>query len=83
MKQIDVKDMSDKERRAADNEVAVLRALAVRVCCVAVLASVAWLLALFCPVQHPNIIYYRESFVHDGYLCIIMEYADGGERVKC
>jgi serine/threonine protein kinase len=28
--------------------------------------------------QHPNIIYYRDSFIHDGYLCIIMEYADGG-----
>jgi hypothetical protein len=30
MKQVDVKDLSDKERRAADNEVSVLRALKVR-----------------------------------------------------
>lgn len=27
---------------------------------------------------HPNIVAHRESFLHKGYLCIVMAYADGG-----
>ncbi|KAA6372413.1 MAG: putative G2-specific protein kinase nimA, partial [Streblomastix strix] len=30
-------------------------------------------------LQHPNIVSYRESFVEKGLLCIVMDYADGGD----
>lgn len=30
-------------------------------------------------MKHPNIITYRESFMHKKYLCIIMDYADNGD----
>lgn len=30
-------------------------------------------------LKHPNIIGYRESYIHDGFLCIVMEHADGGD----
>jgi NIMA (never in mitosis gene a)-related kinase len=29
--------------------------------------------------RHPNIVAYRESFVDKGLLCIVMDYADGGD----
>ncbi|KAJ1634819.1 NIMA-related kinase 1, partial [Pavlovales sp. CCMP2436] len=28
--------------------------------------------------KHPNIVRYRESFIDQGMLCIVMDYADGG-----
>jgi len=30
-------------------------------------------------LTHPNIIGYKESYIHDGFLCIVMEHADGGD----
>ena len=35
-------------------------------------------------IQHPNIIGYKEAFFEDASstLCIIMEYADGGDLLK-
>lgn len=35
-------------------------------------------------IQHPNIIAYKEAFFEDATssLCIIMEYADGGDLLK-
>merc|ERR1711907_238927 len=30
-------------------------------------------------LKHPNIIGYKESYLHDGFLCIVMEHADGGD----
>lgn len=30
-------------------------------------------------IQHINIISYKESFMEDSNLCIVMEYADGGD----
>eukprot|EP00349_Pseudokeronopsis_sp_Brazil_P000489 CAMPEP_0202963694 /NCGR_PEP_ID=MMETSP1396-20130829/7709_1 /ASSEMBLY_ACC=CAM_ASM_000872 /TAXON_ID= /ORGANISM="Pseudokeronopsis sp., Strain Brazil" /LENGTH=158 /DNA_ID=CAMNT_0049685129 /DNA_START=13 /DNA_END=489 /DNA_ORIENTATION=+ len=35
-------------------------------------------------IQHPNIIGYKEAFFEDstGSLCVIMEYADGGDLLK-
>ena len=35
-------------------------------------------------IQHPNIIGYKEAFFEDSTssLCIIMEYADGGDMLK-
>lgn len=35
---------------------------------------------IFKSLSHPNLIQYIESFSHKGKLCIIMEYADGGEN---
>ncbi|ORX93540.1 kinase-like protein, partial [Basidiobolus meristosporus CBS 931.73] len=32
-------------------------------------------------VSHPNIIGYKESFIENGYLCIVTEYADGGKQI--
>lgn len=29
--------------------------------------------------KHPNIVRYRESFIDQGMLCIVMDYADGGD----
>lgn len=33
-------------------------------------------------VGHPNIVAYKESFIHGGHLCVVMEYADGGDLCK-
>lgn len=33
-------------------------------------------------LKHPYIISYKESFVEDGRLCIIMDYADGGDLYR-
>ena len=30
-------------------------------------------------VKHPNIIEYKESFIDNHRLCLVMEYADGGD----
>jgi len=30
-------------------------------------------------ISHPNIIAYKDSFIYENSLCIIMEYADGGD----
>ena len=30
-------------------------------------------------LQHPAVVGYRDTFVDDEYLCIVMEYADGGD----
>ena len=30
-------------------------------------------------LDHPNIIKYYETFIHNDKLCIVMEYADNGE----
>lgn len=32
--------------------------------------------------RHPNIVRYRESFVEGGLLCMVMEYADGGDLYR-
>ena len=32
--------------------------------------------------QHPNIVRVLEHFVDDGRLCIVMEYADGGDLAQ-
>src|SRR5689334_14389006 len=34
-------------------------------------------------LKHPNIISYNESFVENGNLYIVMDYADGGDLYKC
>ena len=33
-------------------------------------------------LDHPNVIHYVESFYHDMALCIVMEYADGGDLAR-
>lgn len=33
-------------------------------------------------LKHPYIISYKESFIEDGRLCIVMDYADGGDLYK-
>lgn len=33
-------------------------------------------------MQHPNIVAYKESFLHRGNLCIVMELAEGGDLEK-
>lgn len=33
-------------------------------------------------LNHPNIVGYKESFIHSGHLCVVMEYADGGDLFK-
>ena len=35
--------------------------------------------AVLAALDHPNVVRHRESFVHRGFLCIVMDYADGGE----
>ena len=35
-----------------------------------------WILA---SISHPNIIAYKDSFIYENSLCIIMEFADGGD----
>lgn len=34
---------------------------------------------IFKTINHPNLIQYIESFIHKDKLCIVMEYADGGD----
>ena len=37
-------------------------------------------------LRHKNIVAYRDSFVHDNYLCIVMAYCAGGDlqaQIKC
>ena len=34
---------------------------------------------LMASVKHPNIIEYKESFIDNHRLCLVMEYADGGD----
>ena len=37
-------------------------------------------------LRHKNIVAYRDSFVHDNYLCIVMDYCAGGDlqvQIKC
>lgn len=38
-----------------------------------------WILA---SLSHPNIIAYKEAFLESYNLCIIMEFADGGDLAK-
>ena len=35
--------------------------------------------AVLAALDHPNVVRHRESFVHKGFLCIVMDYADGGD----
>ncbi|KAA6403113.1 MAG: putative serine/threonine-protein kinase Nek1 [Streblomastix strix] len=56
LKEINIQQMSKKEKEESINEIRVLSKL-----------------------RHPNIIAYRESFIERGLLCIIMDYADGGD----
>eukprot|EP00698_Gefionella_okellyi_P017900 TRINITY_DN5309_c0_g1_i1.p1 TRINITY_DN5309_c0_g1~~TRINITY_DN5309_c0_g1_i1.p1 ORF type:complete len:968 (-),score=200.79 TRINITY_DN5309_c0_g1_i1:40-2943(-) len=56
IKEINVAEMSEKERGDAANEVSVLQLL-----------------------KHPNIIAYHGSFTEKGLLCIVMDYAEGGD----
>ena len=30
-------------------------------------------------VQHPNVVRFREVFVRSGWLCLVMDFADGGD----
>lgn len=39
-------------------------------------------ISVFKSIHHPNLIQYIESFIHKDKLCIIMEYADGGDLSK-
>ncbi|RYG44979.1 hypothetical protein EON67_11145, partial [archaeon] len=56
---IDTSNMRERARRAALQEVEVLRKL-----------------------RHPNIIGYHGSFIEGIYLCIVLEYADGGDLAQ-
>jgi serine/threonine protein kinase len=37
---------------------------------------------LLASLRHPYIITYRDSFVEKNFLCIVMDYADGGDLFK-
>lgn len=34
---------------------------------------------LMASIKHPNVIEYKESFIDDHKLCLVMEYCDGGD----
>lgn len=38
-----------------------------------------WILA---SISHPNIIAYKEAFIYENCLCIVMEHANGGDLSK-
>lgn len=69
-KQITVSEMSDKERSEAVS-IAIHNLIVFSLCLKANEVRVLEIL------QHPNIISYHGSFVEDGSLYIVMDYADG------
>ena len=60
IKKIDIKSMSEQEKRDTIKEAKILEVL-----------------------QHPNIIRFKEVYkTKKGQLCIVMDYADGGDMQK-
>ena len=59
LKEVSMKGMSPRDKKATQNEVTILKKL-----------------------SHPNIVAFHESFIENEVLCVVMEYAPGGDLSK-